>query len=65
MCSNESKGKSHIITRLNSYHRDWNKSDDDPEKLKEYLRNHLIPKTDDRNVNASIIDEEKYVKYRA
>ena len=59
VCSNESEGKSHVITRLNSYHRDWDKNDD-PETLKEYLRKHLIPKTDYGNINASIIDEDKY-----
>ena len=59
VCSNESEGKSHVITRLNSYHRDWDKNDD-PETLKEYLRKHLIPKTDYANINASIIDEDKY-----
>uniref|UniRef100_A0A1X7TN16 Uncharacterized protein n=1 Tax=Amphimedon queenslandica TaxID=400682 RepID=A0A1X7TN16_AMPQE len=58
VCSNESEGKSHILTRLNSFHRNWEKSDDS-DILKRYLKKHLIPKTNDKNINASIIDEEK------
>ncbi|XP_019854153.1 PREDICTED: E3 ubiquitin-protein ligase RNF213-like [Amphimedon queenslandica] len=58
VCSNESEGKSHVITRLNSYHRNWKKNDD-LNILKKYLKKHFIPKTNDKNINASIIDDEE------
>lgn len=61
VCSNEAKGKSHVISRLHSYHRNWKWGE--KQQLKEYVTSRLVQRASGDKlpgVNASIIDNDKY-----
>ena len=65
ICSGEEDGKSSIVSRIDSYRREWNlPSEEDKDHLKQYLKVHFtqqINVQDTSIVNAATVDEDKYV----
>ena len=67
ICSSEGEGKSHIISHLHSYQREWNlPSEEDKMHLKQFLRQHVTQQVsskftfqDTTIVNASVVDQDK------
>lgn len=60
MCSSQTEEKSHIISRLHSYHRNWKTGDQ--EKLRSFVADRLRQQTFDENlplVNASTVDDKR------